>query len=61
VVEATDPFYAWWQVCEVTAAAMAAALEVRGIDLDRLGEQAFADGDEAGAPCAGYLDGVSVR
>jgi polyphosphate kinase 2 (PPK2 family) len=61
VVEATDPLYAWWQVCESTAAAMAAGLEARGIDLDRLGEVAFADGDEAGAPCAGYLDGVSVR
>jgi len=61
VVEATDPLYAWWQVCESTAAAMAAGLEARGADLDRLGEQAFADGDEAGAPCAGYLDGVSVR
>jgi polyphosphate kinase 2 (PPK2 family) len=50
VVEATDPFYAWWQVCETTAAAMADGLQARGIDLDRLGEQVFADGDAAGAP-----------
>ena len=50
VVEATDPFYAWWQVCETTAAAMADGLQARGIDLDRLGEQMLADEDEAGVP-----------
>ena len=49
VVEATDPFHAWRQVCE-TRGGHGGGLQARGIDLDRLGEQTPADGDAAGAP-----------
>ena len=60
VVEATDPFYAWWQVCETTAVAMTNGLLARGIDPARLDEQMLADEDGVSGPCAGYLDEGSV-
>jgi polyphosphate kinase 2 (PPK2 family) len=76
VVEATDPFYAWWQVCETVAGAMAGALQARGVDLDRvdldrvdldrvdldrLDDRMLAGEDGVGAPCAGGSDEGSIR
>jgi polyphosphate kinase 2 (PPK2 family) len=54
VVEATDPCYAWWQVCETVAAAMAAGLQARGVDPDALDEQAL------GIPCAALADDIDI-
>lgn len=68
VVEATDPVYAWWQVCETVAAAMTNGLLARGIDPDRIDPPMFADGPpmlagegSASAPGAGDLDQVSIK
>jgi len=61
VIEATDPFYAWWQVCETTAAAMESSLQARGIDADRLDAVMFAGEDGGSALCAGDLNEVLVR
>jgi AMP-polyphosphate phosphotransferase len=61
VVEATDPFYAWWQVCETAAAAMADGLQARGIDPERIDEQLLAGADGVIVPCPGYGDVVPVR
>ena len=60
VVEATDPFYAWWQVGETVAAAMADGLQARGIDPERMDGQMLA-ADGASVQCADYWDEVPVR
>lgn len=55
VVEATDPFYAWWKVCDTVAEAVADGLRARGVDPDAAGGPVAPIGD---APCAGPEDDV---
>lgn len=61
VVEATDPYYAWWQVCETVAGAMADGLRARGIAPEFTGARAILSEDRSSLLFTGDSKAVPVR
>ena len=58
VVEATDPFYAWWKACDTVAEAVAQGLRARGIDPNAASEWDAGAGDVPAAPCVDLADNI---
>jgi polyphosphate kinase 2 (PPK2 family) len=53
IVEATDPFYAWWKVYDTVVGAIAEGLRARGIDPDAVDESSA-----SAVPCAGLANDI---